>query len=107
MKFSMDCWVMILTERKSEELGGEPVSVPLCPPQIAHELACLGLNQGRSVTEPWQGCASVALSTPPHLKWVCELRASGSESEQVADRRRAGLLFLGQFAWCDGLVKCR
>jgi hypothetical protein len=50
MKFSMERWVMKLTEGKSGELGGEPVSVPFCPPQIPHELACLGLNQGRSVT---------------------------------------------------------
>jgi hypothetical protein len=43
------------------------------------------------------------MSTPPHLKWVCELKASGSECEQVADRRRAGLFLLGQFAWWNGL----
>ena len=29
MKFSMECWVMILTEGKSKELGGEPVSMLL------------------------------------------------------------------------------
>lgn len=27
--------------------------------------------------------------------------------EQLVDRKRAGLLFLGQFAGCDELVKCR
>jgi hypothetical protein len=31
----------------------------------------------------------------------------GLGGEQVADRRRTGLLFLGQFAGRDGLVKCR
>ena len=82
MKFSTECWVMILTKGKSKELGGELVSVPLCLPQIPHELACLGLNEVRSVTKPWQECAPPALSMPPHLKWMCELRASGWEASR-------------------------
>jgi hypothetical protein len=44
------------TDRENEELGEEPVSVPLCPLQIPH-----GLTQaepgppGDSPFEPWHG----------------------------------------------------
>jgi hypothetical protein len=74
---------------KTEELGGKPVPVPLCPPQIPH-----GLTQARTRASVVRGrrLTAWAMSRPewdvtPHLSSLycsetdCSLRPSGCRPE--------------------------
>jgi hypothetical protein len=58
MMMSMECWLDHNDRVKREVLGENPIPVPLCPPQIPHELAkywarALVLRDRWLTPEPW------------------------------------------------------
>ena len=103
--------VLIVTEGKSKELRGEPVSVPLCPPQILHEVAYLGLNQGlcsegvagdclrRGQAYGLQACGELWPDSRPTGAAAAELRTEPLKAPEMGVRASRWLIGDGDWPW--------